>query len=85
MTISEELTAKILRYHHVEKWRVGTIAHQLNVHHSVVTRVLNQSGIPKATRTTRESIVAPFMGFIMETLNKYPRLTAMVCSLCPLK
>lgn len=76
MTISDELTAKILRYHHVEKWRVGTIANQLNVHHSVVTRVLNQSGIPKSTRTTRESIVAPFMGFIMETLNKYPTLTA---------
>ena len=40
MTISAELEAKILRYHHVEKWRVGTIARQLNVHHSVVTRVL---------------------------------------------
>jgi len=25
MTISHELKANILRYHHVEKWRVGTI------------------------------------------------------------
>lgn len=84
MTISDELTAKILRYHHVEKWRVGTIAHQLNVHHSVVTRTLKQAGIPKVVRSTRESLIAPFMGFVMDTLNKYPNLTAsrlyeMVC------
>ena len=26
VTISPELEAQILRYHHVEKWRVGTIA-----------------------------------------------------------
>jgi hypothetical protein len=26
MTIPPELEAQILRYHHVEKWRVGTIA-----------------------------------------------------------
>lgn len=31
MTISDELEAKILRYHHVEKWRIGTIARQLYV------------------------------------------------------
>ena len=36
MTISDELKANILRYHHVEKWRVGTISRQLNVHHSEV-------------------------------------------------
>jgi transposase len=84
MTIPAELEAKILRYHHVEKWRVGTIARQLNVHHSVVTRVLSQAGITKSASTNRTSIVAPFMGFITETLEKYPTLTAsrlyeMVC------
>ena len=36
MTISQEVKAHILRYHHVEKWRVGTIASQLGVHHSTV-------------------------------------------------
>lgn len=76
MTISAEIEAKILRYHHVEKWRVGTIARQLNVHHSVVTRVLSQAGIPKAQYTKRSSIIAPYMGFITETLDKYPTLTA---------
>jgi transposase len=84
MAIQAELEANILRYHHVEKWRVGTIARQLNVHHSVVTRVLTKAGMPRERFTTRESIIAPFMSFIMETLTKYPTLTAsrlyeMVC------
>ena len=76
MAISADLEAKILRYHHVEKWRVGTIARQLNVHHSVVTRILSQSGVCKTRPPRRASIVAPFMGFILETLEKYPTLTA---------
>lgn len=84
MSISEEIEAKILRYYHVEKWRVGTIARHLVVHHSVVTRVLTQAGIPKAQQVVKSSMIAPFMGFILETLDKYPTLTAsrlyeMVC------
>jgi transposase len=84
MAISAELEAKIMRYHHVEKWRVGTIARQLNVHHGVVTRVLSQAGIAKTSLSRRSSILAPFMGLILETLEKYPTLTAsrlyeMVC------
>lgn len=41
MAIKKETEAKILRYHFVEKWRVGTIATQLGIHHSVVDRVLS--------------------------------------------
>jgi predicted DNA-binding protein (UPF0251 family) len=47
MTIPPELEAKILRYYHVEKWRVGTVAAQLGVHHSTVSRVLAQAGLPR--------------------------------------
>jgi hypothetical protein len=36
MTILPDLEAQILRYYHVEKWRVGTIARQLHVHHGTV-------------------------------------------------
>ena len=84
MAISADLEAKILRYHHVEKWRVGTIARQLHVHHCVVTRVLLRAGIPKPACAKHVSIVAPFMDFITDTLEKYPSLTAsrlyeMVC------
>jgi len=32
MTIAQDLEAQILRYYHAEKWRVGTIAHQLGQH-----------------------------------------------------
>jgi transposase len=76
MTISDELEANILRYYHVEKWRVGTIARQLNAHHSVVRRVLSQAGIPKSNFTKRESMITPFLSFILETLTKYPKLAA---------
>ena len=58
MSIEVNLEADILRYYHVEKWRVGTIAKQLNVHHGVVKRVLAQAGIPKAKLVTRKSIIS---------------------------
>ena len=49
MVTPPDIEAQILRYYHVEKWRVGTIAGQLHVHHSVVTRVLAQAGLPSPT------------------------------------
>jgi IS30 family transposase len=44
MAIPPETTAQILRLYHGEKWRCGTIARQLAVHHSTVRRVLAQAG-----------------------------------------
>ena len=76
MSITNELEAKILRYYHVEKWRIGTISRQLNVHHSVVKRVLLQAGIPKASIVKRTSIIDSFLSFLHEILIKYPKLTA---------
>ncbi len=76
MTIDKETEAKILRYHFVEQWRVGTIATQLGIHHSVVDRVLAQAGLPKVERSTRPSIIDPYLPFIMATLKEFPTLTA---------
>ncbi len=76
MAIDKELETKILRYHFVEKWRVGTISAQLSVHHSAVDRVLSQSGLPKIERTQQSSIIDPYLPFIIETLTQYPKLTA---------
>ena len=45
--ISREREAQILRYYHVEKWRLNTIAVQLGVHHTTVQRVLAQAGLPR--------------------------------------
>lgn len=76
MAIVPELEAQILRYYHVEKWRVGTIAHQLGVHHSVVSRVLMQAGLPRTESRLRASRFDPYLPFIRETLMKFPTLTA---------
>jgi transposase len=74
--ISPELEADILRLYHAEKWRVGTIATQVGVHHSTVRRVLAQEGLPAGTCSRRRSIADPFIAFIVETLKKYPKLCA---------
>jgi transposase len=76
MTISEELRAQILRYHHVEQWPIGTISRQLSVHHTTVKRVLAETGIPKKKILVQGSIIEPFIAFILEKLEQYPKLTA---------
>ncbi len=76
LAISKQIEAQILRYHHVEKWRVGTIAQQLGVHHNTVNRVLSQAGLPKIERVDRPSMIDPYLPFIMETLTQFPTLTA---------
>jgi transposase len=76
VTISQELEAKILRYFHVEKWRVGTIATQLGVHHATVDRVLSQAGLPKGARAHRASLFDSYLPFVVKTLEQFPRLTA---------
>jgi transposase len=76
VSISAELEAKILRYYHVEKWRVGTIARQLGVHHGTVQRVLRRAGVPPAQSTARASKADPYVPFILQTLERFPTLTA---------
>jgi transposase len=76
LVIDKELEAKILRYHLVEKWKVGTISRQLGVHHDAVERVLSQAGLPKVERADRPVMIDPYLPFIMETLKQYPTLTA---------
>jgi transposase len=84
MTVTPDLEAQILRYHHVEKWRVGTIARQLHVHHGTVARVLAQAGLPRCGAPARRSQIEPYLPYIRQTLEKFPTLTAsrlfaMVC------
>lgn len=68
--------ADILRYYHVEKWRVGTMAKQLGVHHATIKRVLSSHGIPKSDFLTKGSMIDPYLPFIMATLEKFPKVTA---------
>ena len=76
MTIPPDLEAQILRYYHVEQWRINTIARQLRVHHSTVQRVLAQAGLPRIGVAARASAVDPYVVFITETLTRFPTLTA---------
>ena len=76
MSIQPELEAKILRYYHVEKWRVGTIARQLQVHHGTVQRVLRRAGVPTPQHAARASKADPYLPFIRQTLERFPTLTA---------
>ena len=73
--ISPELEAEILRLYHAEKWRVGTIAGQLGVHHSVVERVLAHDGVPRPDRS-RPARLDPYLPLILETWKQYPKLPA---------
>lgn len=75
MTVAKEIEAAILRLFHVEKWPITTIATQLNIHHSVVRRVLQQDGVEQGRLRLSRSMADPFIPFIQETLRKYPKLT----------
>ena len=73
--ISPRTEAEILRLYHAEKWRIGTIAGQLGVHHSVVRRVLTQDGTP-VTKRSRATQLDPFIPLIVATWKQYPKLPA---------
>lgn len=73
--IPQHLEERITRLHFVEKWTVGTIAKQLQVHHSTVKRVLHDKGIVVAA-SGRPTLVEPYLPFIHDTLAQYPSLPA---------
>ena len=74
--ISPETQALILRYYHAERWAVGTIAHQLHIHHSVVRRVLTEDAGTPVVSYARAQLIDPYLPFLTETLQTFPRLTA---------
>lgn len=73
--IKPEIAAEILRLFHIERWPPGTIARHLGVHHSVVGRVVRTEQ-EKPEQTRRASSVDPYLPFIRQTLEKYPRVPA---------
>lgn len=76
MTISPELVAQILRLHGAEHWREGTIARQLHVHRDTVRRVLVAHNATAYRSPLRPSQIDPYRPFLLETLAKYPTLSA---------
>lgn len=72
--ITKELEATIRRLFTAEGWPVGTIARELRVHHSVVRRVISTMG--ERISVARSSRLDPYLPYIREVLEKYPRLRA---------
>src|SRR5215831_8114347 len=50
-------------YYHVERWRPGTIARQLHLHHGTVARVSAQAGLPRIASPARPSRIDPYLPF----------------------
>lgn len=73
--IDKAKEAEILRLFHAEGWPVGTIANQLGVHHEVVERVVRREGEARP-ELIRPSMLDPYLPFIRETLEEFPRLRA---------
>jgi len=74
--ISKDMEAEVLRLYHAEKWRIGTIAAQLGLHHTTVQRVLSRHGEGEAVRSQRPSMIDPFLPFVRQILKQYPTLRA---------
>ena len=58
--VSPEAEARILRLYHNEHWKIGEIARELHVHHSVVRRVLSNNGVSKELYFVRLSLADPY-------------------------
>ena len=76
--IPPQLVAEIRRLHEVEGWPHNTIARHLGIHHTTVTRVLAREGLAPSRLVRRASMLDPFVPFVRETLERYPKLPASV-------
>ena len=84
MAIDKQTRAEILRLIFAEKWKIGTIARQLGVHHNTVDRIVAEAGVPLKLRGRKPSKLDPFLPFIRESLATWPKLPSsrlyqMVC------
>lgn len=74
--MKRETEAEVLRLFHAEGWRRNTIAKQLGLHHSAVARALARNGVLPEVGRQRKSKADEYIPFMVETLEKYPKLTA---------
>jgi transposase len=73
MTLSIEVVAEIRRLHYAEHWKRGTIAEQLGHHPDAIERALTRHG-PQPKQPPAETLLTPYLAFIDETLQRFPRL-----------
>jgi len=73
--ITPETRALIRRYFYVEHWKIGTIARALRVHPDAVRNAIESERF-RSSPPVRASLADPYLGFVRETLEQYPRLRA---------
>jgi transposase len=73
--ISEECRSRIRRLFFAEHWKVGTIAAELGVHHETVEQAVCIDRFANQCKVV-PSALDPYKPFILETLEKHPRLRA---------
>ncbi len=73
--ISPETRAQIRRHFYAEHWKIGTIASELGVHPDTVRNAIEAERF-RSTQLLRPSVVDPYVEFIRQTLDQYPRLRA---------
>ena len=72
--IDRATAARIRHLHFAEHWRVGTIASELGLHHETVRAAVREGVRPSPAVRARQ--VDPYVEFMRQTLDQYPRLRA---------
>jgi transposase len=72
--IAPELRTRIRRLYFAEHWKIGTIASELGVHHDTVRSAIEFDRFFPVAAPLRPSGLDPYKPFILETLEKHPRL-----------
>lgn len=73
--ISSEEKAKIRRLFFAEHWKVGTIAAELGLHPDTVRAAIETNRF-NSSKAPRKRQTDPYIDFIQQTLDQYPRLRA---------
>lgn len=73
--LDPEKVATIRRLYYAERWRIGTIATELSVHRDTVRAAIETDPLHRPRRL-RPSRLDPYLPFLRETLEQYPRLRA---------
>lgn len=74
--IAPEIRAEIRRLFYAEHWKVGTIATSLGVHPDAVRLAIEVERLGSRTARLGVSPLDPYVPFVRETLERYPRLRA---------
>jgi len=73
--IPDQTNAHIRHLFHAEHWKIGTIASQLGLHPDTVRRALETERFHRGP-SPRNRLTDPFLEFLRQTLEQYPRLRA---------